>query len=147
MRASERALASHQKRSEQHPGEQCDQHRRGNRATEEQAHHAGQLHVAHAHATWIGHRSDQKRPACHGAGDQPLRLAARVECGSERNREDRAERRQLVGDDAVLDVDQCDRDEQQDEGYVQSDRCGAAAGKHRTHAQQSSKRLHQRIAL
>ncbi len=60
---------------------------------EEQAHHAGELDVAHAHAARVGERREQQEAAGGGARDQAFGLAGGVERGAEDEREHRAEQR------------------------------------------------------
>ncbi len=140
------ALARAEQRSVEHARQQRDQHRRSHRAAEEQAHHARELDVAHAHPARVGERRQQQRTAGGRTRDQAGRLAARVERESDAERQHGAKRGQAVGDDAVLDVDQHDRYEQEDEDDIQSDRRGRAAREHRRDAQQCAQRLDERVA-
>ena len=55
-----------------------DQQRRRDREPEVEAHHAGQLHVAHPHARRIGERGHEQEREGGGAGDQVLRQVAGV---------------------------------------------------------------------
>jgi hypothetical protein len=81
-----------------------------------------------------------------GGRDQAFRLAGWVEREPDRERQHGAERRQLVGDDAVLEVDQRDRNDQQDQHDAERDRRGGVVHKHGTDAQRGRERLHQRVA-
>ena len=88
------ALAGDHDSAEEHAGEQRDQDRRRHGLAEEQAHHARELDVAHAHAAGVGERGEQQEAAGGGARDQAFGLAGGVEHGAEDEREDRAEQRQ-----------------------------------------------------
>ena len=87
------ALARRSRARRENAGEQRDQDRGRDGAAEEQAHHAGELDVAHAHAAGVGQRGEQQKAAGGGPRDQALGLAGGVERGAEDEREDRAEQR------------------------------------------------------
>ena len=76
---------------------------------------AGELHVAHAHAAGIGERGEQQQATGGRARDQAFGLAGGIEREADRERQDRAERGEAVGDDAMLEVDQRGRHDEQDQ--------------------------------
>ena len=115
MRPSRGPLAGDHDGADEHAREQRDQDRRGDGAAEEQPHHAGELDVAHAHATRVGERGEQQEAAGGGAGDQTFGLTGGVERDAEHEREHGAERGDLVGDDPVLEIDQRGGHDDQDQ--------------------------------
>ncbi len=69
----------------------------------------------------IGERREQQKAAGGGARDQAFGLAGGVQRGAEDEREHRAEQRQPVGDDPVLEVDQRGGHDDQDQRDAERD--------------------------
>ena len=88
-----------------HTRQQRDQDRRCDGAAEKQAHHTGELYVAHPHAAGVGERSDQEEATGGGARDQASELTGRVERRAEHERQHGTEHGDLVGNDPVFEVD------------------------------------------
>ena len=127
-------------------GDQRDQDRRGDGAAEEQAHHAGELDIAHAHAAGIGERRDQQEAAGGGAGDQACKLARWVERGAEHEREHGAERGDLVGDDPVFEVNYGRGYDDQDQRDAQGDARQRVVCEHGADTQRRGAPLDERVA-
>src|SRR5256714_3143786 len=126
--------------------QQREHHGGGHVATEEESHDGGELDVAHAHAAGIRKRGCEQQAARDGAREQPFGLAGGIECQADAEPEQRTEGGDAVGDDAVLEVDQRRRHEQQDEHDAERDSGGRVAGQHRTYAQRRRHRLDERVA-
>ena len=95
---------------DQRPGGEADQQRRGNRAPEVQAHHRGQLDVAHPHSARVGERDQQSSPppAAAAAIARSAEVAG-VGGGDDRDRGDRAREHDRVRDQLQLEVGERDR--------------------------------------
>ena len=106
------ALARDHDRAHDGPGQERHEQRGADRAAEEEAHHGRELDVAHPHAARVGERREQEEAAGGGRGDQVLGQLVDVHRRLDRDGRHRRGRQEPVGDDAVVEVDQRDRDEQ-----------------------------------
>src|SRR5256714_3024523 len=141
------SLARDYARADDGSQQQREHHGGGHVATEEESHDGGELDVTHAHAAGIRKRGCEQQAARDGAREQPFGLAGGIECQANAEPEQRTEGGDAVGDDAVLEVDQRRRHEQQDEHDAERDSGGRVAGQHRTYAQRGRHRLDERVAL
>ena len=124
-------------------GEEREEQRRGHRQAEVEAHHAGQLHVAHPHPGRIGEGGREEEARRTQGSERPLRTEVARRAGDEDD--DRGRQDDPVRNDPMFEVDRGDRNEHRAE--KRSD-CGLdceAEGKHTAREEERSDQLDGRI--
>ena len=94
---------------------EADQHRRGDGPAQVEAHHRGELDVAHPHPALVGEGDDEEHAGGGGGGDQPLGQAVEVAGRGDPEAEHGADDQHLVRDQLVLEVGDRDREQGRDE--------------------------------
>ncbi len=114
-------MASHHRDPDQGTRQQGDEDRRSDVATEEEAHHRSKLDVAQTHSPRVGECRREQQTAGAGGGDRPLRQAAGIADGGDRDRGNRRDQEDPVGDDPPLEVGEGDGDERGYEDEAEGD--------------------------
>src|SRR5919204_203769 len=85
-------------------GCESDQHRRGNRAAQVEAHDCDQLHIAHSHAAWICERDAEEEATPSRRRDAAVDEAGGIGEGGDRDGDPRPGEQHRVGDHAPLEI-------------------------------------------